>query len=59
MAFLNLDGAETPHGRNSVKTNRKQTMAYVSKLACTYTGIIIKCQEPLNYSTQNQEKQNF
>jgi len=42
MAFLNLDGAETPHGRNSVKTNRKQTMAYISKLACTYTGIIIK-----------------
>jgi hypothetical protein len=40
--FLNLDGAETPHGRNSVKTNRKQIMAYISKLACTYIGIMIK-----------------
>jgi hypothetical protein len=42
MAFLNLDGAETPHGRNSVKTNKKQIMAYIPKLACTYTGTIIK-----------------
>lgn len=43
MAFLNLDGAGTPHGRNSVKKKkkRKQIMAYISKFPCTYTGIII------------------
>jgi hypothetical protein len=41
MAFLNLDGAGTPHGRNSVKKKSKQIVASISKLACTYTGIII------------------
>jgi len=36
MAFLNLDGAETPHGRNSVKKKKANNGLYIKITVCLH-----------------------